>query len=83
MFRLPDPVPPSWEDTVPIPYAQCPACREEDRHVWGEVDAYRTGTVTLHRTVCQCDDCWGRCGARMVRVTTIGWQGHRHEWPED
>lgn len=81
MAAAPGPAP-QWKDTVPIPYAQCPACRDDYRHVWIEMDADRTGTVTLHRMVCQCDEPVGRCGVRQVRVTPNGRQGHGHGWAE-
>lgn len=65
---------------MPIPYGQCPACRADERHAWTEVDGYRTDRVALRRFICDCDQCYGRCGVRLVRVDTpYDWRG-RHHW---
>ena len=79
--RLPDPVP-DWETTMPIPAGPCPACAEEDRHIWAEADRYVATLVTLRRMVCACDRCLRWCGAQAVFVDTPhNWSGRHYGRP--
>lgn len=76
------PIPsPGPEDTQQFSIAQCRECLE-DQHLWSEPGRERIEDHTIDRYRCDCDHCYGRCGARRTRVLSPDTSGLRHLRPD-